>query len=555
MDYADLFYALLVYWFIVLILERHGLLERYGVSLLSPFVPILMLRTTRGQGLLTFLARPKIAWRLFANIGILLMLAGMLVMLLLLLLSDYLMLNSIQAGTTPPPGKFNEPQNIFLIPGINDFIPLTWGIIGLAVTLVVHEFAHAILCKVEGVTVKSMGILYAIVPIGGFAEPDEEQLGVKEPEAGTAVKTVSRSGRMRILSAGVTANFATALVAFALFFMLLGSISPIGDVMVTEVLPGSPAEAAGVHEGMLLTQADGQVINSAHDFFVYMNSTRPSNVTLSLRDNRVRKEVTVQTGKGVDFKGVNVHDIVPGSPAEAAGVKKGSILVRINDTQISNITYFMEFMNSTVPGQTIQAYFIETSPGAEPVKYNITLAVYSGGTKGFIGVKYLSEEGVSSAIGIRIGEYPAKGYLHILKQLPGMLNEPGGWFILFALPMLSFVGQGFPGFGETLSQFYEPVGWAAPLGESTFWLANALLWIGWLNFYVGLFNSLPAVPMDGGHVFRDVISSILSRFFGNGERVTRISNRIVVLLALIIFLSFIFLFIAPYIPRMFGSGS
>lgn len=545
MDYADVLYVFLAYWLIVLYLERRGLLERYGMSLVSPLIPILMLRTTRGQGLLDMLAKPKKAWRLFANLGVLLMLAGMLIMLLLLLFSDYLMMNSIQAGTTPPPSRFNEPQNIFLIPGINDFIPFTWGIIGLAVTLIVHEFAHAILCKVEGVAVKSLGILYAIVPIGGFAEPDEEQLGVKEPETGTAVKTVSRSSRMRILSAGVTANFATALVAFALFFMLLGSISPIGDVMITEVLPGSPADAAGVHEGMLLTQVDGHAINSAHDFFVYMNLTRPSNVTLSLRDNRVQEEVAVQTGQGFDFKGVNVHDIVPGSPAEAAGVRKGTILVRIDDTPISNLTDFMEFMNTTVPGQTIQAYFIEKSQGAEPVKYNITLAVYPEGTKGFIGVRYLSEEGVSSTIGIRVGEYPAKAYLHILKQLPGMLNEPGGWFILFALPMMSFFGQGFPGFSETLSQFYEPVGWAAPLGEGAFWLANALLWIGWLNFYVGLFNCLPAVPMDGGHVFRDVISSILSRLFGNGERITRIANFIVVLLALLIFLSFIFLFMAP----------
>ena len=141
-----------------------------------------MIRTTKGQEFLDRLAVHKRFWRTFANIGLPAMLIGMLIMFLLIVFIDYSLIKSFQTQTVPQPTKFNEPRNIFLIPGLNEFIPFYWGAIALIVTLMVHEFSHAILCKVEGIKVKSMGILLALVPVGGFAEPDEEQLLGKKEE-------------------------------------------------------------------------------------------------------------------------------------------------------------------------------------------------------------------------------------------------------------------------------------------------------------------------------------------------------------------------------------
>jgi hypothetical protein len=164
-------------------LDRRGILAKHNIS---TYGPVLMFRTTKGQGFLDRLAVHKRFWRTFANIGLPAMLIGMLAMFILVIFIDYMMLRSFQTQTVPVPGKFNQPQNIFLIPGINDYIPFYWGIIALIITLVVHEFSHAILCKVEGIRVKSMGIIVALVPIGGFAEPDDEQLlGKKDTEKET----------------------------------------------------------------------------------------------------------------------------------------------------------------------------------------------------------------------------------------------------------------------------------------------------------------------------------------------------------------------------------
>ncbi|MDP2845055.1 MAG: peptidase, partial [Candidatus Methanoperedens sp.] len=135
-------FVFLLYWLFVIYLDRRGTLGKYNIT---AYGPILMLRTTKGQVFLDKLAVHKMFWRTFADIGLPAMLIGMFVMFLLILVIDYSLIQSFQTQTVPHPGKFNEPRNIFLIPGINEYIPFYWGIIALIVTLVVHEFSHAIL--------------------------------------------------------------------------------------------------------------------------------------------------------------------------------------------------------------------------------------------------------------------------------------------------------------------------------------------------------------------------------------------------------------------------
>ncbi len=563
MNYLNILFAFLLYWLIVIFLDKRGTLNKYNIT---TYGPILMIRTQRGQGLLDRLAVHKRFWRAMANIGLPAMLAGMAVMFLMVLFIDYAMFMSFQTHTVPPPGKFNEPRNIFLIPGVNEYIPLWYGIIALIITLIVHEFSHAILCKVEGIRVKSMGLLLAPIPIGGFAEPDEEQLLgkkedsdiEKEPEAEPR-KLATRSERVRVLTAGVMANFVTALVAFILFFSLLGSLSSVGDVMVTGVIPGSPAEQAGVKPNMIFTGMNGKEINNAQDFMLLTRTLGPGeNVTLNLVEGGARKNIDLVTVSGnMTRGGVRVSTIVAGSPAEAAGIKPGMILVRMDDTEIRVLDDFISFMNSTRPGQKVDINLMSNSSANASLEVfrNIELAKYpydKEATKGFLGISYSPEDGATSySVGITIGYFPAKNYLHVMKMIPSLLTGMSGWILLFSLPIFGLTGEGFPGFSGIITNFYEPTGWAVFMGPGIFVLLNVLMWIGWMNLYVGLFNCLPAVPLDGGHVFRDVITSSLTRIVGDGEKVERFSNAVTVIFAVMILLSLLFVTFAPYAAQGF----
>lgn len=565
MNYTDLLLPLfLFYWLTVMVLDRRGTLAKYNIT---AYGPILMIRTTKGQVFLDRLAVHRRFWRLFADIGLPTMLIGMLIMFLLIVFIDYSMISSFQTQTVPEPTKFNEPRNFFLIPGLNEYIPLYWGAIALMVTLMVHEFSHAILCKVEGIKVKSMGLLIALVPIGGFAEPDDEQLMGKKIERNDTEKDppeeyrtegppkmlATRIQRIRVLTAGVMANFVTAIIAFVLFFTLLGSISTVGDVMVTTVINGSPAELAGVRQNMILTEINDIKINNTSDFLSYVNTLAPgSNVKLALEENGVPKEIHLAaTGKNPPLPGVMVSNVINGSAAEAAGIKKGMIIVRIDDAGIKDFNDFINLMNSTREGQKIDISVLSgSSPDATTEEFKaIELGKNPSSNKGFLGVS--TQIAVSYSIGIGIGPLGAKDYLDLLKRIPSMMTGITGWIIIFGLPIYGFAGEGFPGFSGMLMNFYEPTGWIAVFGIVVFWALNILLWVGWMNFYAGLFNCLPAVPLDGGHVFRDVMTSFLTKIFGDGEKVERIINSIVLVFAILILLSFVFVTIAPYAAHGF----
>ena len=556
----------LLYWAIVSILSKRGILEKYNIS---TYGPVLMIRTQRGQGLLNTLAKPKGFWRLFANIGIPLMFIGMAAMFLIIILSDVALIASFQNNAMPEPGKFNEPRNLLLIPGVNEFIPFTWGLIALIVTLVVHEFAHAILCRVEDIRVKSMGLLVAIVPIGGFAEPDEEELfGIsKEENEYGEIKTVidpdkvaTRQQRTRILTAGVMANFVVAFVAFLFFFgPVLGAIEPLSDTMVVNVTPGSPAFEAGIREGMVITGIDDISIQTAHEVILYTATVEPGSIVkVHAAKDRVVSVYEIKVGEKVeeDIIGVHVRGVVEDSPAEAAGFEEGMYMLSIDNTTMHSSEEFILFMNSTQAGQTIHVEVLpanQTLDQDTTIGFDVELAQYPDGAdeKGFLGVYYGSDGVRSTPLGISVGEFPANTYLHMLKSIPSMLGGAAGWIIIFGLPIIGFAGEGFPGFSGTLAQFYQPVGWGEPLGIGLFWIANALLWIGWLNFYVGLFNCLPAVPLDGGHVFRDYTHSFVLRLTGDEKKAERFSGALAGTFSLVVLGSFLLMIFGPYIVHGF----
>ncbi|MBN2110226.1 MAG: site-2 protease family protein [Methanosarcinaceae archaeon] len=562
----------------VIFLKQRGVLDKYNIT---TYGPVLMIRTTRGLELLDKLAKPRRYWRIYANIGIVLMFIGMAAMFLIVVLSDIAMLASMGENTLPEPGKFNEARNIFLIPGVNEFIPLTWGVIALIVTLVVHEFSHAILCRVEGIRVKSMGLLLALVPIGGFAEPDEEELfGKKEAEEDhpdpygdrrlgividdeepatptirneeTAGKKATRNQRARILAAGVMANFVVTLIAFSLLFgPVLGAMSPLGNAMVAEVSEGSPAYAAGIRESMVITQLDDTSIADVQELLLYLDSLEMGTVVqVHAATDRVVSVYDVKvTDPEPDIKGIMIQDTVEGSPADEAGFEQGMYILSIDGKTIRTASDFTDHMSSTVPGQKVT---VEIS-GEQGMtrEYEIDLAQHPDEDKGYLGVYTQGTGYVATSLGFSAGEFPAREYLELLRSIPSMLTGVSGWVIILGLPIIGFTGEGFPGFSGTLAQFYEPTGWADPLGIGLFWIANSLLWIGWLNFYVGLFNCLPAVPLDGGHVFRDYLHAAILRFTENETVAQRLSASISATFALLILMSFILMIFGPYLVHGF----
>jgi membrane-associated protease RseP (regulator of RpoE activity) len=434
MNYHIALLVFIIYWLIVILLDRVKILERYDIS---AYGPILMIRTRRLQTVVDRLSVYKKFWRIYATIVIPFILLAMFGMFFLILLS--------LPNIPREPSVFTEPRNILFIPGINVFIPFTYGWIGLFVALAVHEFSHAILCGVEKIRIKSMGLLLALIPLGGFTEPDEEEL-----------EGSGHLERIRMFSAGNMGNFVIAFIAFILLMLVVGSIVPISEGVIVHSVSD---DWAGVKPGMIITSINGNEIPSVLDLEEEM------------------------------------RDIEPGEKVDLGIIAKEN-------------------------GET-RRFDVSGNVSDEDEEWIQGIGVYLYKPKGIGGIKtYVYEPTV------------------LLRHLPAVFIEHPIETILLAIvfPILIFSG------------FYSPLTDAYIVSfPAIFCIANVFLWILWINFYLGLFNSLPAIPFDGGLILREMLRSLIEKFTPDKKIQERVSNGIAALLATIVFGSIVLIIILPYV--------
>ncbi|QUH23354.1 site-2 protease family protein [Methanobacterium alkalithermotolerans] len=212
--------------------------------------PIIMRKTQKMKGFIDRTAqRHTRLWRWMLNLGIPITFLAMFAIVFIL----------IQSLET----LFVAPQVTLIIPGVDlpgspFTVPLGYGILGLATVMIVHEFGHGILARVEGVEIKSIGVLLVAILPGAFVEPDEEQ-----------IQKIKRIPRLRILAAGSFFNLGLALIAFLVFTGITGFAFPATfqdeGIVIASVVPGSPAEGI-LEEGMILESINGYSISNATNF-------------------------------------------------------------------------------------------------------------------------------------------------------------------------------------------------------------------------------------------------------------------------------------------------
>ncbi len=260
-----LFLVILFSYFItVYMLHRKGVLDRHNLSLWGP---ALMWRTERGKKLIDRIARYRRFWKVFGLVGIISVFVMMGLMLTLLISVTPLALEAEETIAS------TNPEIIIGLPGLNPIIPLWFGIIGLIVTLVVHEFSHGILSRAGKLKVKSLGLLFFIIPIGAFCEPDEKEL-----------KKTSHLNRMRVFAAGPMANIVMSVVCIGLISMLMvTSVEPAAEgVGVITVGENTPAADINMQPGMIITSVNNTRVTTISDFQEALNVTQ-ANQTISIQ--------------------------------------------------------------------------------------------------------------------------------------------------------------------------------------------------------------------------------------------------------------------------------
>ncbi len=352
------------------------------------------------------------------------------------------------------------------LPGINPAIPIVWGIIGLIVAVALHEASHGIAARRFGIPVRSTGLLWLIIPVGAFVEPDEEETKKVEPKV-----------RAKIFAAGPGTNIVLTVVFLVLAILVAFTFAPVSGAPVQTSIT---SVGSAFHPGDIIQSVNGISISNV-TALTDLSLTPGSYVNVSLLRNGQHLTESV-------IYGVYISTVLKNYPAYNAGITPGSVVIALGNHTITNITNFENIEATYTAGQTVS---VETFNGTGYNNFSLTFASrYS----------YLLASGISNP-----GIPKSDPFMGIDVSLFGLeLFDQYSYLSLLRNP----TSGGVIGFFEYIGlPFHFELPLPSPLLSSiysnpvTLNLEYLFYWLFWLNFALGLMNLLPIVPLDGGYVF------------------------------------------------------
>jgi len=252
--------------------------------------------------------------------------------------------------------------------------PYLIGLLGLSLIVLIHELGHLLSARFFHIDVSVFSIgfgpklfnimgekteyRFSLIPLGGYCKMkgsniilDAMQNKTEAPEkelAGTFYSTRPWK-RIFILLAG---PFANILFSFFLFCLVDGIGLPIPTYPSRIVLASElnekeyPADSAGLSSGDVITSVQGKQTNNFYLIAKYIKRRAELSTTLVVQRKKQltsvqiipEKDPITAEGKIGIYPWVDpfVASITPGSAADAAGLKKGDFLLKINDEPILN---------------------------------------------------------------------------------------------------------------------------------------------------------------------------------------------------------------------------
>ena len=433
----------------------------------------------------------------------------------------------------------------------------------LGVLIILHEAGHFIVARLVGAEVDVFSVGFgkrlwgferggtdyrlSLIPFGGYVRviglgPDESDLvgdnDGEEPEL------LPRWKRALILFGGPITNVVAAVVFIAGTF-LVGADVPIyrsqpADVGWVE--PDSPGEAAGVQPGDRILSVDGRPVESWQDLEQEVLSSGGREIRLEVLRNGGRVELSMTPDKvtryGFGYSGIlpplsaEVVRLIPGAPADAAGIRPGDVIVEIEGQPVTQF-YDLIRLISPRPGEPTEIV-VERDGKRE----TLTVTPQDQGGEGKVGIALVfptevQRFGPIAAVGAAIGECRR------------MTRET-----------FRVLGRLFTG-NAPLSQISGPIDIARISGEAAKAGFHSLIWLmGVISLQLGIFNLLPIPVLDGGHLTILAFESAIRRDLSIKvkERILEVGFVALILLTVVVVFNDILKILPESLLQMFSRG-
>jgi len=382
--------------------------------------------------------------------------------------------------------------------------PLAFVVV-LGIIIFVHEFGHLITAKAFGMRVfifsfgfgkRLFGFQWgdtdcriSAVPLGGYVKLEGEpgdHLSEDTASLGDGRDFLSRPRWQRFLVylAGPAMNALLTITVLTGFYMVGFAVdaSRFDRPIIGAVDPGSPAEKAGLVPGDEILSIDGKQLPSWEDAQYHILLRPDAKLELQVRGPAGGRDVTLRSeatsAERIGSIGVHplvrVGQVLPGQPAEAAGLKSDDGILSIDGQSLRSFSEIPPIVGGAAgrelvfrilrDGQLLELRITPKDTGAGP----------------------------------RVGIAPKT----VLKKFgpAGALAEAVRW-------TWDMTTQTFDVIGRLVTARISPKTMMGPLGiaqasgdAARGGVASLLFLVAVISLQVGILNLFPLAPLDGGHL-------------------------------------------------------
>ncbi|MEW6320971.1 MAG: RIP metalloprotease RseP [Acidobacteriota bacterium] len=374
----------------------------------------------------------------------------------------------------------------------------------LGVLVFVHELGHFLVARWHGVRVLTFSLGFgpkllkvqrgdteyciSAVPLGGYVKMAGENPQDNPTGADDEFLSKSKWQRFQVLMAGPLMNILLAVVLLAVVLAQGAEVPAWLDEppVVGAVQEGSPAEQAGIRPGDRILTVAGRETATWEQFDIAIGTRPDRDVAITLlrggREETLAVRPVGETRFEVGTIGVlpdvypSVRSVVPGEPAERAGIKAGDVILAVNGRRM----IFARDVSEAISASPDRPVELRLRRGGEELVVPVTPARQGDTGRIGIGINNATETfqpGPLEAVGLSVQRNIEYAGL-ILQTLGGLI-----------------MGQTSP------RQLMGPVGIAQLSGESAAlgWIALFSLMAS-ISLNLGLLNLLPIPVLDGGHI-------------------------------------------------------
>ncbi len=443
-------------------------------------------------------------------------------------------------------------------------IATLYKIIAFAITLgvlvVFHELGHYVVARLAGVKVLRFSVGFgklvwsrrfgrdrtewalSAIPLGGYVKMADEREGqVDRADLPRAFNRQSVWRRIAIVAAG---PFANLLLAVLLFAGTYAAGIPGQHALLAEPPPSTAAAAADIRAGDRVVAVDGEPVGSWQELrwrIVRAQGSEAVDVSVA-RDNVPREPVVRRLslagldtedweanplavlGLRADLGPPIVEQVVPGKPAERAGVHAGDKVLAVDGTPTRSPSDVASVTNAK-PGGTV-TYRIERNGATLELPVTVEAVEQNGRRIGLAGVRLRIDPDVAERATVVVRYGVGESLLQGARKT---------WELsAFTVRMLGRIVTG----DASLKNISGPLTMADIAGQSA--QAGMLVFVSYLaliSISLGVLNLLPVPLLDGGHLLyylAEIIkgSPVSDRAFEVGQRIGMAMLAVLMALAL-----------------------